>query len=158
MQTPQLQGLVGPNGTSLVGFGGDRAWRQYPKGDIVVSMQWLDLGGEHGPEPCMCLFPAHRRMDGGAYVIPQRNAWAYADNKGNPTPQLLGAAFKAALQMGFFPDRSTVHRIFDAVLGYMTELKDMPSDQPGELNLKRAIAGIEAEMKINGRTVATEVF
>lgn len=149
--------ILGPSGSQLVELGGERSWRTRVKGDIVVSFQWLDIGGED-PEPCMCLFPANRRMDTAAYVIPQRHAHAYATSDGGATPQHVGTAFKAAIHMEFFPDKTTVHRIMDAIVENMPDLIEMPSDQPGALDIKRAILGIEATAKVNGRTVVSEVL
>lgn len=141
-------------------LGGETSWRQFVKGDIVVSLQWLDRPDidPEGPHPCMVLFPKNLRMNGGAYVIPQRNAFAYADNKGNPTGELMGAAFKAAHTMGFFPDESTVFRIIDAIVEAIGDLVRMPSTQPGELDVKRVVHGIEATATINGRKLHEELL
>ena len=149
--------ILGPNGSRLVEMGGERAWRVRTKGDIVVSFQWLDIGGEE-PEACMCLFPALRRMETGAYVIPQANAYAYATRDGGATEQHVGLAFKAAIHMGFFPDKSTIQRIMDAVVENIPDLIEMPSEQPGALNIKRAVMGIEATASVNGRTIVSEVL
>lgn len=155
--------ILGPNGTPMVELGGERAWRQRVIGDVVCSYQWLDLRthGEssEGPEPCMVLFPAHRRMETGAYTIPQRNAWSYADNKGNPTPQLLGTAFKAAITLGFdMNDRAAIKRMVDIIVDGIPDLVHMPSDQPAALEIKRHRQGIEAAVKVNGREIHHEAF
>lgn len=149
--------ILGPNGQRMVELGGERSWLQRTKGDIVVSFQWLDIGGE-APEACMCLFPALRHMDTAAYVIPQRNAFAYATRDGGATPDHVGVAFKAAIHMGFFPDKSTVHRIMDIVLDNIPDLVRMPSEQPNDLAMKRALLGIEASAKLNGRHIHSEVL
>ena len=149
--------VLGPNGTQMVEMGGSRAWLQRVKGDIVCSFQWLDIG-EDEPHPCMCLFPAHRRMSSGAYVIPQRNAYIYADNRGNPDREFYAVAFSAAVELGFHPDKSTVHRVMDIVLDGIPDLIRMPSSQPSALDIKRHIAGIEAHAKINGQSVLQEVL
>jgi hypothetical protein len=144
--------ILGPNGMPMVELAGDRAWLIRPKGDLMVSMQWIDCGGEE-PEPCMCLFPAARHMDTAAYVIRQHDAWAYATNKGDASPHLIGAAFKAALHMGFFPDKSTVHRVIDAVLENLADLVRMPSSQPASLEVARKRMGVEYRATVNGRTM-----
>jgi hypothetical protein len=151
------QSILGPHGTPMVELGGERAWLQRIKGDIVCSFQWLDIGLEE-PHPCMALFPAMRRMDTAAYVIPQRNAWAYATRDGNATPEHLGVAFKAALHMGFHPDQSTVHRIMDIIVEGIPDLVRMPSDQPASLHVARVLMGIEASAKVNGKVVKEEVL
>lgn len=147
--------ILGSTGRPWVEFGGARAWRTYTKGDIVCSFQWVDVGDESGePQPCMCLYPVVRKMDGHVYVIPQGNAFAYADSKGNPQPQLMGSAFKAAAMMGFHPDKSTVFRIMDVILECLPDLVKMPSSQPVDLNVKRRTLGVEVTAAINGRTLA----
>lgn len=149
--------ILGNNGRRLVEFGGSRAWLQRTKNDIVCSFQWLDIGGEE-PSACMCLFPTTLRMNGGTYVIPQENAHAFGTPNGHPTPHLIGAAFKAAVQMGFFPDKTTVHRIVDVVIEGLPDLIRMPSSQPETLAIKRAVQGIEVNVGANGKTFAQHVI
>lgn len=152
--------ILGARGTPLVQIGGDRAWREFTKGDIVASLQWLDRADidPEGPHPCLILRPLYRKEDAGVYVIPQRNAYAYATRDGGPTPHALGAAFKAAIEMGFFPEQTTVHRILDLIVEVMPDLIRMPSMQPDSLEVKRAVQGIEISASIAGKTVAQEVI
>lgn len=152
-----MSSILSPRGTSMVMVGGDRAWLQRTKGDIAISFEWLDVGKQE-PSACMVLFPTALKMDGGAYAIPQDNAYEYADDKGGPTPYLLTAAYNAAATMGFFPDQSTVFRIVDIIVEGLPDLIRMPSDQPGALNVERAVLGIEARAKVNGETVHEEVL
>lgn len=156
-----MSSILGPSGTPMVELGGERAWRKYVKGDVACAFQWLDLR-EHGersdgPEPCMVLYPSNRRMDTGAYVIKQRNAHAYADSRGNPTPQLLGTAFKAAMTLGFdLNDRAAITRMVDVIVDAIPDLIRMPSEQPKALEVAKARMGIEASVKINGRLAHEE--
>lgn len=143
--------ILGPSGMPMVELAGERAWLIREKGDLIISMQWIDCGGEE-PDPCMCIFPAARHMDTAAYVIMQRDSWAYATNRGDATPHLIGAAFKAALHIGMFPDKSTVHRIVDAVLENLADLIRMPSSQPASLDVARRTLGVEYRASVNGRT------
>ena len=149
--------ILGPRGTPMVELGGERAWLQRVIGDIVCSYQWIDIG-EDDPSPCMVLFPAARHMDTAAYVIPQRNAYAYATSRGDPTPDLMGCAFKAAQHMGMWPDKSTISRIMTIVIEGLPDLVRMPSDQHADLNIKRLVQGIEATVKINGRVVSEDLL
>lgn len=153
--------ILGPNGTPMVAFGDERAWLRRVIRDVVCSYQWLhrDDIDPDGPHPCMCLYPATRRMDTGAYVIPQRNAWAFADNKGNPTPHLLGTAFKIALQLGFDRnDRASITRAVDIITEGLPDLIRMPSDQHAALEVPRPVYGMEATAKINGKTIVEQVL
>lgn len=152
-----MSSILGPAGQTWVELGGERVWEQRVKGDIVVSYQWLMAGKEH-PQACMVLFPVTPKLDGGAYAIPQDNAYEYSDNKGNPTPYLLTAALNAATSMGFFPDQSTVFRIVDIIVDGMVDLIRMPSDQPERLELEKPVFGIEATAKVNGEVVHQEVI
>lgn len=152
-----MASILGPSGMPMVELAGERAWRVRTIGDIVCSFQWLDIGEEE-PAPCMALFPANRRMDVAAYVIPQRNAYAYADSNGNPTRELLGSAFKAAIHMGFHPDQTTVRRIIDVIVEGMPDLIEMPSEQPAALEVRKVLHGIEATAKVNGRTIHEELL
>lgn len=153
-----MSSILGARGANWVELGGDRCWgQQRVKNDIVVSFQWL-MTGKRDPEACMVLFPTVPKMDGGAYAVPQGNAYEYSDNKGNPTPHLLTAAYNAAQSMGFFPDQSTVFRIVDIIVDALPDLLRMPSDQPEALDIKRAVLGIEASAKVAGQTIVQEVI
>ena len=153
--------ILGPNGNPYVELGGDRAWLVRTIGDMVVSYQWLHRPeiDPDGPHPCMCLYAANRRTDTGAYVIPQRNCYWYADRHGNPTPDLLGTAFKACIYLGFDRnDKFAARRMMDVIVEGIPDLIRMPSEQPGALDMKRLIHGIQASAKVNGRTVNEEVL
>ncbi len=152
-----MSGILSPRGQRMVELGGDRCWEQRIKGDIVISYQWLHVGGKE-PQACMVLFPATLKLDGGAYAIPQENAYEYADASGGPTPYLLIAAHNAAATMGFFPDKSTVFRIVDIIVEGLPDLIRMPSEQPGQLNLDRIVHGIEATARVNGQVIHQEVL
>lgn len=160
-----MSSILGPNGTPMVELGGERAWRQRTIGDIVCSFQWLDLraAGDNTadghPEPCMCLFPAFRRMDTGAYTIPMRNAWHYVDSKGNPTPQLLKTAALAAETLGFdMNDKSSISRMLDIICEGIPDLLDMPSEQPSALEVAKYRMGIEVTARAAGQDMHSEVL
>lgn len=160
-----MTSILGPRGTPMVELGGERAWRQRVIGDIVCSFQWLDLrsagdvtAGDE-PEPCMVLFPAFRRMETGAYTIPMRNAFAYVDNKGKPTPQLLKTAALAAETMGFdMNDRASITRMLDIICEGIPDLIDMPLEQPSALEVRRHRMGIEVTAKACGSELHSEVI
>lgn len=152
--------ILGPNGHPMVELGGDRAWLTRSIGEFVCSFQWIhrvDIDPD-GPHPCMCIFMGKRAMDVVPYVIPQRNAWAFADRDGNPTAHAMGAAFKAAIAMGTFPARDTVHKLVDIIVEGIPDLIKMPSEQPHDLHVARVLLGIEASAAINGRTIRQEVL
>lgn len=161
-----MNSVLGPRGLPMVELGGDRAWRTFHKGDVIASLQWIEVQAfdpefeEEGPVPCMCLFHAHRRMDQGSYVIPQRNAFQYALADGNGVPDAFKACVAmAAVQLGFSPtDTHAIHRVFDIVLEAMPDLIRMPSDQPAVLNVARPVQGIEATAKVNGKTIREELI
>ena len=160
-----MSSILGPNGTPMVDLGGERAWRQRVIGDVVCSYQWLDLrawgepGAEDEPEPCMVLFPALRRMETGAYTIPQRNAYVYADNKGRPTEWLFRAAHAACETLGFSSwDKSAYMRVLDVIVEGIPDLIQMPSTQPTALEVRRPVAGIEIKATAAGQMLHAEVI
>ncbi|MEO8021081.1 hypothetical protein [Polaromonas sp.] len=160
MSTPTL---LGPRGTPMVELGGERAWRQFTKGDMIASLQWLDLQAvdpnfpEAGAVPCMCVFHAHRRVETGAHVIPQRFAYLYGAREGKPTPYFFSSVMNACETAGFDRnDKAAQHRIMDLVLDAMPDLILMPGEQPSALELKARRQGIEATVTINGRKAHEE--
>ncbi len=155
--------LLGPRGTPYVELGGERAWRQFTKGDITCSLQWIDLQAqdpafpEAGPIPCMCLFHSFRRMETGAHVIPQRYAYLYGANEGKPTDHFYRAVIDACETIGFDRnDKAAQHRVMDLVLDAMPDLILMPSEQPKPLEVKPQSQGIEASVTINGHKAHEE--
>lgn len=150
--------VLGPSGSKFVELGGERAWLQRTIGEFTCSFQWLDLDDGEEPQPCMCIFKASRMLDVVPYVIPQRNAYAFADKSGGPSPHAIGAAFKACVTMGTFPSNDTVRKLLDIIVEGIPDLIRMPSDQMVGLDVKRTFYGMEATAKINGRTVREEVL
>lgn len=154
-----MSSILGPKGANWVEIGGDRSWgQQRIKGDICSGFQWIQIPGKKEPQPCMVMFPTVMKLDGGAYVIPQDNAYEYGDAKGNPTQHLMVAAYNAAQTMGFFPDQSTVFRIVDIIIESLPDLIRMPSEQPDAFNLERAVLGIEASASVGGKVIHQEVI
>jgi len=151
--------ILGPSGSKFVELGGERAWLQRTIGEFTCSFQWLDLDDGEDPQPCMCIYRAARTLDVVPYVIPQRNAWAFADNKsGGPSAHAIGASFKACVTLGTFPSKDTVRKLLDLIVEGIPDLVRMPSDQAAGLEMRRTFYGMEATAKINGRTVREEVL
>lgn len=151
--------ILGTTGRPVIGFGGEEAHKQFTKGDIVCSLQWVDLGSDDGPEPVAAIYPTSRRMDSGAYVVPQANAHAFFSRDGNPTLHLMDCAVKAAHHIGSFPDRSTVYRIADILTEAAPDLVRMPTSLPESVAAAirkekgKNVMGIEATASVNGKVV-----
>lgn len=131
-----------------VQLGGDKAWKVYPKGDIVVSFQWVN------DEPALILYPRKSMAaTPGAFVLPLESAFKYADAKtGGPTPYCIRMAHKAAEVMGVMNDRFMLHRIVDAIMEGMLELIEMPP-KPTGLNQQQTAELGEIVLKRDGRTI-----
>lgn len=133
----------------MIELGGAKAWQVKVKGDVVIAYHWVNN------EPAMCLYKKGAMMVNrpGSYVIPLESAFKYADSKtGMPTPYAVQQAAKAAEVMGFFPDRSTVTRIVDAILDGLIDLIEMPPE-PAGLNRKDTDAVGEILIKVGGKTI-----
>lgn len=159
--------LLGPSGLPYVDLGGERALKQVTKGDVTMSLQWIDLHAsnpdydEEGPVPCMALFHAHRRtLETSAYVIPQTAAFKFVRSDGQgPTAYFANAVALATLEMGFGPnDKSAQHRVIDLIRDHLPDLFAMSGEQPADLTVARALMGIEATVKVNGKVIKQEVF
>ncbi|CAN7538716.1 hypothetical protein LJR130_003799 [Variovorax sp. LjRoot130] len=157
--------LLGPSGTPYVDLSGARAWREFKKGDMVCSLQWLDLQAhdpnfpEDGPIPCMVLHHAFRRLEVGAHVIPQRYAYLYGAREGKPTFHFFRGVCDACETLGFDKnDKAAQHRMMDLVIEAMPDLIFMPLEQPPALEIKRHRLGIEVTARNNGKTLHSEVI
>ncbi len=154
-----MSGILGSAGRPMVAIGGKHAWKNFKKGDIAISLQWLDLGNDM-PEPCMCIYPANNAlmMNVGAYVVAQSAAWHYVDAKtGEPSKKLLLNAAKAVAHMGMFTDRFTLFRVCDAIAETVPDLLDMP-DLPEAALEKRLFEkpklGAEIRVSVGGELMA----
>lgn len=156
--------ILGQSGLPLVDLSGERAWKQANKGDITMSLQWIDIQltqpdyDEEGPVPCMVLFHSHRRMETGAYVIPMSKAHNYIGTDGRPTLWFHKAIAGAVLEIGFEPsDRSAINRVHDLIYENLVDLFKMPTMQPDDLHVAKAVQGIEMAIRVNGKTIHQEV-
>lgn len=154
--------LLGPSARPMVALGGANAWKTREIKGVHCSFQWLDLSasGMEQTNPCMCLYRP-RGGDRGAYVIPQQNAFEFGTREGNPTSHLGTSAFAAAEMLGFdLRDKYAIRTIIDIIIEGLPDLILMPSEPPASSDaiIKRAILGIEAQARVNGKTVIQEVL
>lgn len=154
--------LLGPSARPLVALGGANAWRQRTIRGVICSFQWLDLteDGLEATTPCMCLFRP-QAAERGAYVIPQVNAYQFANRQGGHTAHLATSAFAIAETLGFdIRDRSAIRLCMDIILEGLPDLVDMPSEPPASSDaiVKSFLHGIEATARVNGRKVHEELL
>ncbi|MCY1167368.1 hypothetical protein D9M73_73290 [compost metagenome] len=117
MQAPTL---LGPTGNQMLAIGGEYAWRQYVKGDVMITFQWIN------DDPSICLFPAVPRIKRGAYVIGLSALHKYVENTGHPTRYMVAQSIKIAQQLGFQPGKDICFRLVEMVLDAALELVHMP--------------------------------
>lgn len=129
--------------------GGEKAWRQYRKGDIAVALHWIN------GEPAMILFPAEApqgRLRGVVpFVIPLGVLHEYVRTDGHPHlwRALLGAE-EAARCLGMAPETRVLHRIVDAIVEAAPDLVAMPPE-PVSWEREREQAGsVVGEMSLVG--------
>lgn len=112
--------ILSENGKRVLAIGGEHAWKQYRKGDVLVTYQWVN------DEPCMCLFAAVGSQNRGAFVIALSALHKYMDNKGYPTRYLVMATVDIAKQLGFTPGKDICMRIADVIADGAQDLVRMP--------------------------------
>ena len=120
----------------MIALGGDKAWKVFRKGELVVAFHWVNK------EPAMVLFPVRKRLGGSAFVIPLPVAHAYADRSGYPTVEAVARCIKAANVMAMGTDKYTVHNIMTAILDLMPELMAMPPE-PVQKEVERAVGELK---------------
>ena len=130
-------------------LGGEKAWKQYIKGDVVVNFQWIN------GEPAMILFPKVKRtLDAGAFAICLSAAFQYVKSDGYPDlDYMIPQCAKAAKVMGMDATTHTIRRICDAILDGMEDLLKMPPERPkSHMEENKDVIG-EAVIKAGGRTI-----
>lgn len=128
-------------------LGGHTARFLRRKGDICASFQYVN------DEPAMCLFPAIKRSNSGAFILCESSAHKYLDDF-----YLIQQAAKAAEVMGMDNSRQTIVRIADCILVWIDDLLMMPPkpEDMVEHAAQKALAA-EATMTINGESKTFEV-
>lgn len=130
-----------------VHIGGKDSYKQFEKGDIVCSLQWVN------DEPALILWPKVKRIGSGAFVVCLSAAWQYADSHGYPTRYLIDQSIKAAEIMCLEPHNFTIRAIADAIFEHIPDLVNMPptpEDWTGK-QVEEAIG--EMSLKVEGETV-----
>jgi hypothetical protein len=157
--------IVGPSGNTFTNLSPARSWKE-PRsiGQFSYAFHWLDadvlgMDADEDAHPCLCIYPVGMPDGAVPYIIPQRNMFAYADSKsGDPSPWLLGAAFKACMTFNTFPSKATVRKLCDLVVEALPDLQRMPSSRPSEQEVAAPNLGIEATIKLNGQTFKQAAF
>jgi hypothetical protein len=133
-----------------VHIGGKDSYKQFEKGDIVCSLQWVN------DEPALILWPKVKRIGSGAFVVCLSSAWKYATPQGYPTAYLVEQSIKAAEVMCLEPHNFTLKAIADAIFEHIPDLVEMPptpQDWTGR-QVEEAIG--EMAVKIEGQTVTQQ--
>lgn len=100
---------------------------RHPHGDLTVYATWIHQGDE-GYRPCLVIVPTDERRFRSItpYVIPQANAWIWADGTGDRDLQTIGA-MHAANDLDLNPgSRNDVHRIMGLIHGHLDTLLTIP--------------------------------
>lgn len=130
-----------------VHIGGKDSYKQFVKGDIVCSLQWVN------DEPAIILWPKAPRIGSGAFVVCLSSAWQYADSRGYPTKYLVQQAVRAAQVMGLEQHTFTIRAIADAIFEHIPDLVSMPPS-PDDWTGKQVEQAIgEMSVKIDGQTI-----
>jgi hypothetical protein len=154
-------GILSAAGRPMVAFGGSNAHKIFYKGDITVSLQWVQLDVSDDPAPCMCIYRSNAsrmmaKSNSGVYVIPQNTAYLYAGSKsGAPTQYLIEDTLEIAKYLGFFPDKTTCFRIAEAIVDAIPDLIRMPDasvDLHNKLFAKEKL-GLDLQVKLNGSVI-----
>jgi hypothetical protein len=149
-----MSNLVSASGRQIHAIGGETAYKTVVRGDLGAAFHWLAIGDAE-PEPVMIIVRNAKTMGGAGYVIPFSSMWRYAGSKsGAPSPELLKTASGIVEELGFFADRSTVHRLCDLIVEEMDTMRQMPSEDPNAQPEQRPGGDIEATITMNGKTVA----
>lgn len=145
MQAPQL---IGPTGNPMIALGGEYAWKQFQKGDVVCALQWINS------DPSICLFPATRSvLHQGAYVIGLSALHKYVESNGTPTRYMIAKSIVIAEQLGFTAGKDICFRIIEMVLDAAQDLVKMIPEPEAVRQANKPDPVGDIIIKQGGRTV-----
>ena len=144
MQAPTM---LGPSGKQLLAIGGEYAWKQFIKGDVMVTLQWINN------DPSICLFPAVPRIKPSAYVIGLSALHKYVESNGHPTRYMMAQSIKMAECLGFQPGKDVCFRIMEMVLDAAQDLVMMPPTPEIVVKSEKAPPVGELTIKRDGETI-----
>jgi hypothetical protein len=137
----------------MVALGGEYAHKQFMKGDVVCSLQWINN------EPAICLFPRDVNSTfKGAYVICLSALHKYVDSNGAPTKHMIASSLLIAQQLGFQPGRDICFRLTEIVLDAAEDLVKMPPEPEVLIKANKPESVGEMTLKHGGKIILeTEV-
>jgi len=130
-----------------VHLGGAQAYKQFVKGDIVMSLQWVN------DEPAMAIWPKQRRtLNNNAFVVCLSSAYLYDD-----VPYLIEMSAKAAEFIGLEVSKFTITNIATMIHDHLQDLIEMPPKPRDAVKPPSAEDVIgEMIMKVDGETIVHE--
>lgn len=142
--------LLDISGKPMVMLGGEHTVLRHVSRGIVSEFTW------RGGEPVMILFK-DTGMAGrcGAYLIELKDAFHYADSRGNPSTTLIDHSRAACAAMGWDRnDKFAVFNVMTVILEGLPDLIKMPPP-PRELERREQVGGGKNELtlKLDGKTI-----
>lgn len=144
MQAPTM---LGPSGKQLLAIGGEYAWKQFIKGDVMITLQWIN------DDPSICLFPAVPRIKPSAYVIGLSALFKYVESDGHPTRYMMEKSIDMAHALGFKPGKDICFRIMEMVLDAAQDLVHMPPTPQVVMKAEQGPSVGVLEVRQGGRVV-----
>jgi len=140
--------LIGPTGHPMIAFGGEHSYKQFVKGDVVCSLQWIN------DDPSMCLWKLSESMlHRGAYVIGLSALHKYVESNGFPTRYMLAKLPEIAQQIGFEVSKDSCMRIADVIADAAEDLCRMPPT-PGDVHEANRPESVgEMQIKLGGKII-----
>lgn len=125
-------------------LGGPKARKTWPRGEFVLSLQYLN------GEETLFIWPRRKPHGAAAWAIPLSRAYEYADSRsGDALEQLIEAAGRALEAMKMQPMRSTIKALVSIVLDELPELINMKPEPDDHNPLPQADVDIrDNHMKI----------
>lgn len=123
----QYAGFVNHEGHPMMLLGGQDAWKCRTIKGFVVSYEWIRDPHRRKPEAAVAIWPALRKLDGGAWVVTRRAAAKFTDQHNRPTPYAFLEAIQALEILGMDPMiKADAARLVDVLMDSMDDLIQMP--------------------------------
>lgn len=146
--------IVGPTGKTLVKWG-DVSFRQFSRGDYIVSIEWYQDGREC--EPIMAIWSKFAGAGAGVFGICLSSIAKYVTPRGGPTWEGMWECWVALPMLGRNRTEDETKHLMDVILRHTPDLLACPPMSQDQRMADAAEALLEATLRDQDGKTLSEV-